>query len=80
MNKKHLIQLAATAGAVLVLYVLSYAPALQYSYWSGKNSAFATQLYRPVAWLWNNSKQFDAAYKPYNTFWSHVFEDNEAGS
>jgi hypothetical protein len=80
MNKKHLIQLEATVGAVLVLYVLSYPPVVK---WSFARQApvhdvidaftpevlFLLRFYEPVTWLYENCPPFKFVYRPYKAWW-----------
>jgi hypothetical protein len=65
MNRKHLIQLVATLGTVLVLYVLSVGPmaALLSSNYapSMKTEEILKDVYYPIVWLSGKSYWFNEA-------------------
>jgi hypothetical protein len=66
MNSKHLTRVVATVGAVLVLYVLSFAPvtahlAERYAYEKPEGVIF----YAPMYWLDENSHLFRFVHDPY---------------
>jgi hypothetical protein len=75
MSRKHLIQLVASFGGVLVLYVLSYAPVMAFLFW-GFNTGHVSDaalykgdaFYAPVVRFGPSSDFFD----PYGAIWSKI--------
>lgn len=64
----------ATVGTVVVLYVLSFAPALSYAmHYNGMRDIDAWLksggiVYRPVVWIYGYSRTFRQLYAPYGQF------------
>ena len=82
MNRKHLIQFVATGGAVVVLYVLSFAPVAAHALIFKQTANLGVwidegRVYQPAWWLITNGEPLNGMHGPYFSFWLDVMRQRK---